>query len=323
MPIAIAETMEPWMDSRELTEKIRQAALADGAALIGFGPVERFANAPPQHHPHAIFPATRTAIAIAIPHLRGSLKAVEDGCYWQSYIWDNYGYLNEMESPRILRRIAWCLEEHGYMGVPIHNPFFSGMGRQIRGDQPWGPDGKISLRVLGVACGLGELGMSKMFLTPQFGPRQRVFGVLTDAELEPTPMFEGSVCDGCLQCARECEAGAIGNQRTETFRIEGREFGHAKFDCGACVRIHTGQDPTVSPFWNGSEKEGETTAFSQRVRQRFNHLSHCVGRGCLRACIDHLEKTGRITRQYHTPLIEDKRWRFTAGPDAQKKAEWV
>src|SRR4030065_434208 len=69
-----------------------------------------------------------------------------------------------------------------------------------------GGDGVGALRVVGAAAGLGELGHSKVLLTPQFGPRQRVFAVFTDAELEPTPLFEGSVCDGCKLCVKECEA---------------------------------------------------------------------------------------------------------------------
>ncbi|NIM69365.1 MAG: hypothetical protein GTO48_02660, partial [Xanthomonadales bacterium] len=69
---------------------------------------------------------------------------------------------------------------------PVHNPFHPHTGRPVRRGAPH-PDGIVSLRVAGVAAGLGELGHSKLLLTPQFGPRQRVFVVLTDAELEPDP----------------------------------------------------------------------------------------------------------------------------------------
>jgi ferredoxin len=164
--------------------------------------------------------------------------------------------------------------------------------------------------VVGVAAGLGELGHSKVFLTPQFGPRQRVFAVLTDAELEPTPLFAGEVCDGCLACVRECEACAIGEERSVKVRIEGREYSHAPLDTDKCGRVHWGVDLPYSPFWTGGEPEGEEPGYHTWLKHRFRHFSVCVGRGCLRSCLDHLEKAGRIGARFRTPLIERERYRF-------------
>jgi len=298
-----------------LTERIAQVARDAGADLVGFAPIERFDEAPPQFHPATIFPQTRTVIAVAVRHERGALKAVEEGTYWQAYNCDNYWFLNEVLAPMLLRRIVLALEEEGHTSVPVHNPFHPHVGRQVRPDQPFGPDGMVSLRVIGVAAGLGELGHSKLLLTPQFGPRQRVFAVFTDAELEPTPLFEGSICDGCQSCARECEAGAIGRERSETFRVGGKEFAHAPFDPRACAKVHRGDDPRFSPFWNGTEPEGEQPTYSRFLLHRFRHLGICVGRGCLRACLDHLEKTGRIQRTYRTPFIERERWKLNQPPE--------
>jgi len=297
-----------------LTERVRQTALAAGADLVGFAPIERFDNAPPELHPRTIYPPTRTVVAVALRHLRGALKAVEEGTYWQAYNCDNYWYLNEVAGPQVLRAVSLALEDAGFVGVPVHNPFHPHSGRQIRDDQPAGPDGMVSLRVIGVAAGLGELGMSKLLLTPQFGPRQRVFAVFTDAELEPTPLLDRPVCDGCQSCARECEACAIGKKRDVTFTIAGRQFGHATFDAGACAKVHRGDDPRYSPFWNGTEKPGEEPSYSRFLQHRFRHLATCVGRGCLRACLDHLEKTGRLEAKYQTPFIERTRWKLNEPP---------
>jgi len=297
-----------------LTERVREAAMEAGADLVGFAPIARFDGAPPELNPRTIYPPTKTVVAVATRHLRGALKAVEEGTYWQAYNCDNYWYLNEVVAPQILRRVSLTLEEDGFVGVPVHNPFHPHSGRQIRDDQPDGPDGMVSLRIIGVAAGLGELGMSKLLLTPQFGPRQRVFAVLTNAELEPTPLLEEPVCDGCLSCARECEACAIGDTRDVTFTIEGRQFGHAPFDASACAKVHRGDDPRFSPFWNGTEAEGEQPSYSRFLQHRFRHLATCVGRGCLRACLDHLEKTGRLERKYNTPFIERPRWKLNEPP---------
>lgn len=297
-----------------LTRRIRQVALDAGADLVGFAPISRFDEAPPQVHPRTIFPPTKTAIAIALRQPRGALKAVEEGTYWQSYNCDSYWLLNEVLAPQALRHIVMALEQEGYTSVPVHNPFHPHTGRQIRDDQPWGPDGMVSLRIIGVAAGLGELGHSKLLLTPQFGPRQRVFAVFTDAELAPTPLFEGQVCDGCLSCVRECEAGAIGQTRDVTFTIEGRTFAHAPLDSAACAPVHNGSDSRFSPFFNGTEAQGELPSYNEFCKHRFRHLAVCVGRGCLRACLDHLEQTGRIEATFETPLIEGERWKLNAPP---------
>ena len=293
----------------DVTERVRAAALAEGADLVGFAPISRFDGAPSELHPRTIFPQTRTVIAVACRQPRGALKAVEEGTYWQAYNCDGYWYLNEILAPRFLRAAVLALEADGWTGVPVHNPFHPHSGRRIRDDQPAGPDGMVSLRIIGAAAGLGELGHSKLLLTPEFGPRQRVFAVFTDAELEPTPLFEGSVCDGCGACVRECEARAIGEDRSEKIVIGDREFAHAPFDASACQPVHAGNNPRYSPFCNGTEKDGELPSFNRFVRHRFRHCGICVGRGCLRACLDHLEKSGRIKARFRTPLIERERWK--------------
>ncbi|NIM07386.1 MAG: hypothetical protein GTO55_11775 [Armatimonadetes bacterium] len=297
-----------------LTKRIRQAASESGADLVGFAPISRFDNAPPGLHPRTVFPQTRTVIAIATRKLRGALKTVEEGTYWQAYNCDSYWYLSEILAPEILRKIMLALEDEGYTGVPIHNPFMSGVGRKLRDEHITGPDGMVSLRVIGAAAGLGELGHSKVLLTPQFGPRQRIFAVFTDAQLEPTPLFTGEICDGCLACVRECEACAIGEKREVTLSIEGREFSHAEFDERACSPVHNGRDPRFSPFFDGSEAEGEEPAYNRFLMHRFRVLGICVGRGCLRACMDHLEKSGRIQAEFKTPLIERERWKLNEPP---------
>ncbi len=293
-----------------LTQSVRDAALDAGADLVGIAPVSRFDNAPLLYHPFTIFPQTKSVVAVAVRQPRGTLKAAEEGTYFQAYVADSYWYLNEVVAPQILRAIVMALEDNGYTSVPIHNPFMPHTGRQIRDDQPAGPDGMVSLRLVGVAAGLGELGHSKVLLTPQFGPRQRIFAVFTDAELEPSPLFTGNICDGCLSCVRECEAGAIGEERNVCATIEGHEYSHAPFDAAACFKVHWGTEPPYSPFWKGDEEEGKEPRYHSWLKERFRHFSTCIGRGCLRSCLDHLERTGRIEARFTTPLIERERYRF-------------
>ena len=297
------------MNELNLTQSIRQVALDAGAALVGFAPMSRFDNAPPEYHPQNIFPQAKTLIAVAIPQLRSTLKTVEEGTYWQAYNVSSYYYLNDVFAPHMLRKISLALEEEGYMGLPVHNPFYENMGRKVRKEHVVGPDAIISLRIAGVAAGLGEFGYHKLLLTPEFGPRQRVFVVLTDAELEPTPLYRGKVCDECMLCVKGCQANAIGAERNVTIKIDDVEFAHAPLDTTACHNIHRqGVDPRYNPFRAEDDHSGDMYPFGEAIMKRFCNLSVCAGRSCIRSCLDHLEKTGRISSQFKTPMIDKERW---------------
>ena len=295
------------MADNSLAAEVKKIALESGADIVGIASINRFEHAPPELHPQTIFGATQSVIALGCRMLRGSLKTIEDGSYWQAYNCDSYQYLNEILAPHMMRKIAIFLEDQGYTSVPIHNPFGSYMGRAVR-EGGTKPDGLMSLRVIGCAAGLGELGLSKLFLTPQFGPRQRMFAILTDAELEPDPLFAGSVCDNCGECARACPADAIPLKRTKEVKIGDRIFSHGDLDCGKCIHVHQGWDARVSPFMGKESSHENPPAYFKFLDHRFSHRSICGGRGCIRKCLDHLEKTGRIAKQYHTPMVEGEQW---------------
>ena len=184
------------------------------------------------------------------------------------------------------------------------------MGRPVYDGGPQ-PDALISLRVVGCAAGLGELGMSKLFLTPQFGPRQRVYAVLTDAVLDADPLLSEPVCDDCGECVRACPAGAMSLDRTVELPIGGRVFSHGPFDVSACVPVHQGWDPRVSPFLKEDSSRENPPPYFRFLDRRFRHRGICVGRGCVRVCLDHLEKSGRLEKQFRTPLIEGEQWELS------------
>ena len=291
-----------------LTSEVKKIALEAGADLVGIASIDRFDNAPADLHPRTIFGHTQSVIALGCRMVRGALKVIEEGNYWQAYNCDSYQYLNEILAPHMLRKITVFLEDQGYTSVPIHNPFSSHQGRPVR---PGGtrPDGLISLRVVGCAAGLGELGLSKLFLTPQFGPRQRIFALLTDAVLEPDPLLpEGSVCDNCGQCAKACPGDAIPLERSVEFKVGDRVFSHAPLDCEKCHTPHIGWDPRYSPFLKEDSSPDNPPEYYKWLDMRFRHHTICGGRGCIRMCVDHLERTGRIEKRYQTPMVEGEQW---------------
>lgn len=291
----------------DLTAEVKKTAKQAGADLVGIASIDRFEHAPADVHPRSIFSHTRSVVAIGCRMVRGALKTVEEGHYWQAYNCDSYQYLNEILAPHILRKIVLLLEDHHYTAVPIHNPFSAHVGRPVYPGGPR-PDGMVSLRVVGCVAGLGELGLSKLLLTPQFGPRQRVFAVLTDAELEQDPLLTEPVCDECGACVRGCPAEAIPRERSVEVRVGDHVFRHGDLDCEKCVYIHQGWDPRYSPFLRKDSSRENPPPYYSFLDRRFRHRAICVGRGCVRACMDHLEKSGRLEKQYKIPMIEGEQW---------------
>ena len=75
-----------------------------------------------------------------------------------------------------------------------------------------------------VASGLGEYGYHGMVLSPKYGPRERIISIITSAELEPDPLYDGPpLCDICMMCAKNCI---------------GLNYGEDKLNAGAfCVSV--------------------------------------------------------------------------------------
>jgi epoxyqueuosine reductase QueG len=71
--------------------------------------------------------------------------------------------------------------------------------------------GRLSTRHLGVEAGLGTLGLEVNILTPEFGPRVYLTGILTELELEPNERITEQVCIGesCSRCLHACPPNAV------------------------------------------------------------------------------------------------------------------
>jgi len=71
--------------------------------------------------------------------------------------------------------------------------------------------GRLSTRHLGVEAGLGTLGLEVNILTPEFGPRVYLTGILTELELEPSERITEQVCIGesCSRCLHSCPPNAV------------------------------------------------------------------------------------------------------------------
>ena len=189
-----------------LTLKIKEFAYSIGADLVGIANVERYENAPIEMSPQGILPTAKSVIVCAIHHpdaaieLDGEIHPQVMGPYRVQYTMNNK--LDYMSFA-----ISRMLDDLGYQAVPIAS---SNIWR-YRGyktlDATFAPD--ISHIYSGVCAGLGELGWNGLCITPEYGARNRFVSIITDAELTPTPLYNGpKLCDMCGECIRKCPTNA-------------------------------------------------------------------------------------------------------------------
>jgi len=92
--------------------------------------------------------------------------------------------------------------------------------------------GRLSTRHLGVEAGLGTLGLEVNILTPEYGPRVYLTGILTELELEPDHPITEQVCIGesCSRCLHSCPAEAVLHFGIDkrNCATEAQEFGFAQ-----------------------------------------------------------------------------------------------
>jgi epoxyqueuosine reductase QueG len=80
--------------------------------------------------------------------------------------------------------------------------------------EPYG----LPLKRVAVKAGAGCYGKNSMIINPLYGSRLRLTCVVTDADVEPDPPFEGDLCGECDACVRACPLHAI----KEPYRIDAR-----------------------------------------------------------------------------------------------------
>ena len=75
--------------------------------------------------------------------------------------------------------MARFLEKKGHMSTPVPSG-------------PGSAGAPFSNRHAAVAAGIGEFGWLSIVMTPDYGPRIRIVSVITRADIEPDPMYEGT-----------------------------------------------------------------------------------------------------------------------------------
>lgn len=322
-------------------QQVKDYAKECGADIVGIGSMDRFEGAPKQNDPRYIFPEAKAVVGLGFRIHRGLFRGIEEGTYFAGLPAMGYACINDMHAPLVLREVGSFIEDHGYEAILYQNTSVRlgcGVGKPVAPDKPK-PDVFLHFRLTGVICGMGEIGYSKIFLSPEFGPRQRLAFIITDAPLEPDPIYEGGLCDRCMRCVKECPAGAICAKERVKVTVAGKKLEWGELDQKKCSAVYQAGTPEYSPFLTeetakaiqevlSETKDGpqkgltsytgsiwgylkEKLPYSRNAWESYHHPSTiCGARGCMRACMIHLEEKGKVKNKFANPFRIRKPWRL-------------
>lgn len=192
--------------NKRLTTQVKRLIKRAGADLVGIASVDRFKDAPKGHRPTDILPSATSVIVFAKRMLYSPIERLPHS----RLEYTNQFFVVNSILNLIGYKVGEFLESKGYRTIPIP-PAYPRFEDKLFG--------VLSHRHAAVEAGLGEIGLSNLLITPQYGPRVRLDSVVTDAPLIPDPRFEEEVCEKyqekCgLACVKACPVNAL-NEKGE------------------------------------------------------------------------------------------------------------
>jgi len=202
MPFRPRDSQAPTLSGRPDAATVKRRALALGADLAGIADAATLNAFPPDPRwpqtPDRISPYVKSVIVVVQRIPAGAFRAKTNVPV--QYI----DMLVMRKMDKVAYRLAGELERLGH-------PTFVTAAQETDWSYKRASYGRLSTRHLGVEAGLGTLGLEVNILTPEFGPRVYLTGILTELELEADPRIEEQVCIGesCSRCLHSCPPNAV------------------------------------------------------------------------------------------------------------------
>jgi epoxyqueuosine reductase QueG len=196
-----------------LTQEVKDLARSMGANQVGIADAARLRDVP-GYKPQDLVPDATSVIVIGKRLLRGSLaKGRGRPVAWATV------HLN-LKLNEIAYEVAGRLEDQGYHSFPV---FFLPMTflppDDLKSKELILTTPNLSYRHAAVQAGLGEIGKNNLLLTPEYGARMRLVGVITNAPLTPDAPFSQKLCrwPECTACIDNCPSKALSAEDQHEF----------------------------------------------------------------------------------------------------------
>lgn len=222
---------------------VKQWGKECGADLVGIASAGRFRDVPGDENPRSIKPDAESVIVLAFRYLNGALQGIGNGSNWGAFSGaDPAGMSAYMQEATYC--FARRLESAGFEATPLIRHSYDLRNRGVPvSPGVSAPDVILNMEYAAYAAGLGEMGMGKLFLTPQFGPRQVFSAVLTELKLAEDPIFAGGLCKDCDECIRACPLRALDRDRVIAETYPSGTLRHWALLPESCQICKTGTSP--------------------------------------------------------------------------------
>lgn len=207
--------MAKMSEIKELTESVKAFAREKDVDLVGIASINSYKEAREKMNPRYYMPDAQAVICLALQIPKSVVAQVVKRTTPYPYLRFGISIVNE-ELDIIANQVSRLLVRQGYdcLPTPANN------WRDPRSIEPM-----VSHILTAVAAGMGEVGWNNLLLTPQFGPRQKLVSVITNAPLAPDGVYNGEpICKRCMACVKSCHIGAISPDKTRGVIIDGRSF---------------------------------------------------------------------------------------------------
>ncbi|NLC45458.1 MAG: hypothetical protein GX783_14405 [Clostridiales bacterium] len=167
-----------------------------------------------------------------------------------------------------------------------------------------------------------------------------------------------SICNKCGKCVIDCPGNAIPPVKDEdkkiTVEIGGKKIQWGDVHMGRCTLTHHGLNNTISPFlkndfpnlefdatssdvteeeayrltyplglgtWGSNfyeENGGSIIKYYKYILNHCGYFALCGAKGCIRACMDSLEKSKRIENRFQNKFYRKKAWNIPIEREGEK-----
>lgn len=191
------------LSANELKEQIQ----ALGADLVGVARADSPLLGEHGEDPEKLLPGAQSLISFGVALNRTAVCSgnMRLNRYDSMCVYERLNHIS-LETSRILTKEgAKAVSVSPYLPVDM-----AGESKGMKGD--------VNHKTAAAIAGLGSIGLSRLLLTPEFGPFVRLGTIVTDASLSADQILDENPCEDCDACRMACPVDAIKEDGTLEYR---------------------------------------------------------------------------------------------------------